>query len=411
MDKFSQRYDHRSGIPYGWNGQQYGGWGLWVLYGLILTMYGVPLMFFGSFIILSLKSPIIYLDRILNYLKWARKCDLWCKFKWIQYFKQENNSWFYLCNLFIVNLLVTIVGWVFILVWNVIVVGFLVAGFFMVVVGMPLVYFLTIFGSIFVGLWFPWKGDNWNSLKHGFITALDLLHRFDKETGHFTVFPCLNNIQDYLPPAYQRNSSTHVQGNQSTKKNQNSDQYWDLYTDQCIKTTSELLKVNYAELDDVLTADPNLTIAIPAIAVLDLLLSRDPENKFQLRWLNGEVCDGPMANDNIGNILWKKGLEVINSLDKTEFDADFFKKSMCADGNYEKELDEKDGEFKKIRTQLYDFSLAVTRVRPFQNRMSRIYSYEYHTAEGVVENASDLPRSPISEGVVRIMETSEMDYV
>jgi len=118
-----------------------------------------------------------------------------------------------------------------------------------------------------------------------------------------------------------------------------------------------------------------------------------------------------MANDNIGNILWKKGVDVINSLDGTDFDVVFFKKSMCADGKYDKELEEQDSAFKQIRTKLYDFALAVTRVKPFQDRMSKIYSHEYQTVEGVAENATDVPGSAVSGTGVEIMETPEIDYV
>ena len=65
-----------------------------------------------------------------------------------------------------------------------------------------------------------------------------------------------------------------------------------------------------------------------------------------------------------------------------EFDSDFFKKSICADGEHDEEMKQKGKNFLNVRTKLYDFALAVTRVKPFQDRMVKIYSFDYEVGTG-----------------------------
>ena len=127
-------------------------------------------------------------------------------------------------------------------------------------------------------------------------------------------------------------------------------------------------------------------------------------------WLNGGVCDGPAANDNIGNILWKKGVEIINLLDKKdfEFDSDFFKKSICADGEHDEEMKQKGKDFLNVRTKLYDFALAVTRVKPFQDRMVKIYSFEYGVENDAEKPESETNLEPVIENA-KNNENSEID--
>ena len=63
-----------------------------------------------------------------------------------------------------------------------------------------------------------------------------------------------------------------------------------------------------------------------------------------------------------------------------------------------------------VRTKLYDFALAVTRVKPFQDRMVKIYSFEYGVENDAEKPESETNLEPVIENAKNI-ENSEIDQV
>merc|ERR1719319_742473 len=80
--------------------------------------------------------------------------------------------------------------------------------------------------------------------------------------------------------------------------------YWDLYIDSCIKVTREILLKGWLAEDDVLSASSTTMIAVPGVAILDILVTSVKQHKKKLDktliyWSQEDQCTDATRNKKI----------------------------------------------------------------------------------------------------------------
>lgn len=183
--------------------------------------------------------------------------------------------------------------------------------------------------------------------------------------------------------------------------------YWDRFTSQCVKTTSELIVRKWISLDDVEAMEPALVSTIPATSILTIL--SDSVNNFiegtmdheDILWkIDGTVCKEADRQrlDNIERMIWPKVISIKRLLRKKMVDDN---QKMLADGhnvqiiqamicsNAECLSSELNGflennqsqpnssDNRDIRAKLIELILMLIRVKPYQDRMSMIFDHKY----------------------------------
>jgi hypothetical protein len=177
--------------------------------------------------------------------------------------------------------------------------------------------------------------------------------------------------------------------------------YWDRFISQGVETTSALIEANWITLENVQNVDPSVVQSIPAVTVLTILadsINEEGLEEEELKWMiDGTVCkkkDIPLK-DGITSCVWPMAFEVKRMLlaNKKEHaekeNIELLKGMLCA--NNEQDTDElttflkanKDlgvkhlDKNKKIRTKINALVLAILRVKPYRDRMSRIHTHGY----------------------------------
>lgn len=376
VGEFCHDYDHPSGIPLGWNGQRYGipvakvlRWQRDIIVCCFLVIYSTPIVILGSSILaVGWILPVIgfYL-----YRKTTNYCSGSCL--------EIMSTWpFYVVIMLLIPPLVAVL-FVLGIVFTVITECFF---------EIPKLYFTCGFVT---GLYGPF----------GTIARLDILgdsHTFEKG---WRFLPCLLDDDENTNAILRERRSN---SDRDTPHNDETpDQYWDRFISQCIKTTSELIEEKWITAEDVESMDPAVITSIPAIAVLDILVDSAIEKGLEeedIKWsIDGTVCkkkDRP-TNDAILNFLWplicdmKQTLlsnsELLIAERKSDSDARTIIRAMlCDNGNDStKELTEflnlnetarNSPKNKLLRSKVTNFVLEMTRLGPYLNRMSDIYSRE-----------------------------------
>mmetsp|Transcript_11972 Transcript_11972/g.15996 ORF Transcript_11972/g.15996 Transcript_11972/m.15996 type:complete len:658 (+) Transcript_11972:85-2058(+) len=365
-------YDHPSGIPMDWNGDSYGipvlkilRWQWDLLVCLFFTAFSITVSLSGTILIAAIKfiPSCLYL--------WYKSTKAYCK--------QE-------CA--------TIMGtWPFFIVYM---------PLLPLVVAMA--YLVIVTAAVFIALRTPWR-----YLENGYLAAwfepLEILRDIDEFTGHICGEWCiLESCNERITPWYisgQEGGRAHRESNSDAHARV--ELYWDRFISQCIKTTSSLFESHWITLENVEDIDPSAVQSIPAVAILTILAETVNEQGLEkevLKWsIDGTVCkkrDLPLS-DGITSCLWPKvaRLKKLLHANKEELaskeNIDLLKAMLCA--NSERDTQElsdfllHSSELKKlngpkniqIQSEVIDLVLAISRVRPYRERMSRIFSHEYET--------------------------------
>lgn len=178
-----------------------------------------------------------------------------------------------------------------------------------------------------------------------------------------------------------------------------SDQFWNRFISQCIKSTSELIEAKWITTDDIKSMDSAMITSIPAIAVLAIIFDSTTENRLQKEdiecIIDDNVCkkEDRSTENEILRLLWvlvddtkntllssdelladSPNMRVImamlcgNGADRTEELKEFLNANEIARSATENIL---------LTTKVTNFAFEVTRFEPFINRMSKIYTCEY----------------------------------
>mmetsp|Transcript_19301 Transcript_19301/g.22985 ORF Transcript_19301/g.22985 Transcript_19301/m.22985 type:complete len:664 (+) Transcript_19301:76-2067(+) len=358
-------YDHPSGIPWGWQGQRYGvpvkkillfQWNF--IFCCFLVIYSIPITFVGG--------SFIYIIRILPTIFW--------------YLKEITKTY---CKKTCIIMMGT---------WPLYVAGMIITP--------PLV--VIIFTLIFVGMIlvmpfiYPPRKFIYEGYRSGLSGPLRILEMLDGiglfivQGSGWKVCPCLD---EGMRPERRRET------NPESVNEKSSDQYWDQFTSQCIKTTQELIEAKWITLEDVQSMDPAVITSIPAIAVLDILADSALEKGLgneDIKWsINDTICkrkDRPMGNA-ILDFFWpliydiKKTILSNNQLLADRTNVRVIMAMICDNGKdcateLKQFLDCNETLTSAkinilLRTKLINFMFEMIRVKPYLDRMGKIYEHEY----------------------------------
>eukprot|EP00565_Helicotheca_tamesis_P000468 CAMPEP_0185723392 /NCGR_PEP_ID=MMETSP1171-20130828/250_1 /TAXON_ID=374046 /ORGANISM="Helicotheca tamensis, Strain CCMP826" /LENGTH=557 /DNA_ID=CAMNT_0028391091 /DNA_START=393 /DNA_END=2067 /DNA_ORIENTATION=+ len=361
-------YDHPSGIPQGWDGDSYGipvqkilRWQWDLLMCCFITVFSIPICLSGS----TLMAAIKFVPSCL-YL-WYKSGSEYC---------QET------CTTIMATWPFFIIGMVFL------------------PVAVAIAYLFIIIGATFMALRAPFC-----YLEYGYKAALyeplEVLRTVDEVSGflcgEWLVYKeCLFEENPFATSERPR-----IQTESNSEARSRAGLYWDRFISQCIRTTSTLLETRWITLDNVEDIDPSVVQSIPAVAILTILADSVNENRLEkegLKWsIDGTVCkkcDVPLS-DGITSCLWpkvaklkrlllanKKHLESENSIE-------LLKAMLCANSEEDtkelsdflrqsSELVKKNGsKNNEIQSKVIDLVFAISRVKPYRDRMSQIFSNEY----------------------------------
>jgi hypothetical protein len=370
-------FDHPTGIPNGWRGDSYGipveriiKWQWDFLMCCFLLVIATPVILLGSVVLLAVK--------------FGPRCISWWKMI-VQYYCKKSRA-------------VMLGAWPFFLL-----------GMLLVPIGAFVEFVLAILVATIMVL----GAVPSSYLRHGYLAALytplDMLSQVDNYWFadlfelDFRVFPCLpkkSPFEESEIPEYQTESCS--------KANRHAELYWDRFASQNIRMTFALIEANWIVSEDIQTMEPSVVQSIPAVAILTILADSANDTslgKEDILWSIGgvrQVCkkeDRP-TKDGIANLLWPMAFEVKKmflakkkELSKSQ-NIRVLTAMLCANSDSETDelkdfLKEKVEEHKnyainnQIRTKINNLTLAILRVKPYQDRMASIFGYDY---DGQAEN-------------------------
>ena len=268
-DETLETYNHPTGVPLNWNGVSYDIPEFGVvktLMGVLLTIYGVVTVPVGTIIILVIKYPFLHIRMLYLYLKTFSIPLPFLPF------------WF--CGLAIV-----------------------------LAIG-PVLFVLAVMISPLAGLHCPYIAITHNlNLNHGLKEALNLLIKLDKKTydfkWNFRLLKDINLNLHYQPPAIITESTTPA------------NQYWDLFIKKCKEVCQDSKAKGWVTEEDIEGAMPNVLTAIPAMAILKILLQSIEKDgsKEIIVWDDTHICDERnKPKDDLVNFFWPKITNILKKL-------------------------------------------------------------------------------------------------
>jgi hypothetical protein len=387
---FCDRYDHPTGIPSGWQGESYGipiqkilKWQWDFLVSCFLLLIGFPICLSGSTVIFGVKL-------IPGTVSWSRLLCI--------HVTEKSTAEILGC-------------WAFYLV-----------GFFFIPVGALLAVIIAVIVGTFMSFTIPgiYLQEGYAA---GCYAPFQLLYEIDGwdffDLDGFRVLVCLpedayeerrrqnrrNNhaYEERRRPNRRNNPSRYNQNDYEARRKFN-EAYWDRFASQCIRSTSYLLAKNWISLEDVQCMEPSAIQAIPAVAILDILVDTIQDDadteKGDILWkIDGTLCkskDRPPL-ERVAAFFWPKVMEAKRLLSSKKvnkkailsetLNANILTAMICS--NTDERTDsleafvkaQKIGEDgqpnaaanKHIRAKLVELSLAILRVKPFQDRMTSIF--------------------------------------
>jgi len=357
VEKTANKYDHHTGIPLNWDGTIYGfPFGpMKVILGFILTIYGMIVCGFGTFLILTIKYIPMNCYGIYHYFK--------------GYFEQ---------------------GWVKVVTLS----PFYLIGFCFLAILSPVLYVLAILIGIFAGLSCPYMGIKHDNLMYGFIESFNILKEVDEGTKELTGVCQIELLSFYDKVRFE--SNTRGSAVMIETKEVKPDFYWDLFTSRCIKETSALIQKKWILKDDVAAVDPSIVMSVPAVAALAILVDSvksENEDKEAIVWGDEIVCTSSTRpkRDNIINLLWPRIIEIKKRLKKKpglveDANVQIITAKICSNQDVQTEQldqflegneDNNSKENNDIRNKLIDLSLSLSRVGPMTGRLNKIVSHNY----------------------------------
>eukprot|EP00339_Tiarina_fusa_P026013 CAMPEP_0117004680 /NCGR_PEP_ID=MMETSP0472-20121206/5559_1 /TAXON_ID=693140 ORGANISM="Tiarina fusus, Strain LIS" /NCGR_SAMPLE_ID=MMETSP0472 /ASSEMBLY_ACC=CAM_ASM_000603 /LENGTH=600 /DNA_ID=CAMNT_0004705689 /DNA_START=219 /DNA_END=2021 /DNA_ORIENTATION=- len=372
---FGDRYDHPTGIPSGWQGESYGipiqkilKWQWDFLVCCFLLLIGFPICLSGAAVIFGVKL-------IPGVVSWSM---LLCK-----HIARKSTTEILGC-------------WAFYLV-----------GFFLVPVGALLaVIIATAIGSLtsftIPGIYLA------EGYAAGFYAPFHLLYEMDGwnffDLDDFRVLVCLPDEGDEEERRQNRrnNASDNNRTNTYEARRKFSEAYWDRFASQCIRSTSESPRQG---LDFPRGCAVHGTVRHASRK--DTVQDVDTEKDDILWKIDGTLCKGKNRPplENVAAFFLPKVMEAKRLLSKKTdkravlsetSNANILAAMICS--NTDETTDglkafinaQKIGEKgqpnetanRHIRAKLVELSLAILRVKPFQDRMISIFEYSYTSGGG-----------------------------
>ena len=200
MEGITEKYDHYSGIPSGWNGRRYGlPVGPWqTVIGLVLALYGMVTVLLGATVIAVVKILPVLVYLVYQYTK--------------SYLKIGSMN--------------TKLG----------LIPFFLCGYVLLIGLVPVVVVLGTIGCLFAGLHCPWVGIRHDSLKYGIVEALNMISEIDK----FSASICwgFRIFQFWKKLTFKRQ-----RGQGRKKQRELAQTYWERFMAACIQSTAHLFGV------------------------------------------------------------------------------------------------------------------------------------------------------------------------
>lgn len=365
-------FDHPSGIPLGWRGDSYGlpiqkilKWQRDFVVCCFLLLLGFPICLIGN----CVTFAVLLVPGILTW-------------------------WGHIFEFISENSMAEILGC-----WAVFVLCFVLA---------PAAAVVTSLVCITIGTFMSFRIPN-DYLKHGYKAGLYAPFAIIREVDDwevfgledFKVFACLPKTNPYIPPPAD---STGTNNGSREAIEKASKLYWDRFARQCVQTTANLLESQWITMENVKNMEPSLLQAIPAVAILTILVDTlnegDALEPEDIMWkVDGTMCkkkDRPPL-DNVAQLLWPKVMQAKRQLDNSKQNlaspenVRILTALLCA--NTDETTDELKAFVKaekadinthpqyvangRVRAPLVDLSLAILRVKPFQDRMTQIFDHAY----------------------------------
>ena len=235
------RFDHPSGIPYGWDGRSYGL--------EIERILKWQRDFLVCCVVVVVEAPISLAATLpISAIKYVPSC-LWV---WKQYYTEVCYGDGQGCE-------AVLFLWPFhLLLFMFIPIGVLLCHAALIMLAVLRVFFQV-----------PWT---WTYLvdREAFIAAcqvlLEIITDHDQITGNFCgdfVF-----FKDWKPPTHERNQRRNEGHDGSTiERREAVASYWDRFVSQCISTTASLTEEGWVALDDIQSMDPSVIQSIPGVAI------------------------------------------------------------------------------------------------------------------------------------------------
>ena len=380
---FADDYGHPTGIPNNWDGSIYGGYfnPLTITLAAILFVYGLPSMTVGTVLIISIKIIPIYIFSLINTIKRfnivrAVKIYIdvivgWAEVGTIKNYRDVVKSYakcspfkmvsdMDCCMTLILAWLVLLSLITWILIWPIVIIGPIltyIMGFIVIIIVMPLAYigiwlccltFPIISCIVFAcsGPFFSIRcpyvalrhnimlpGQLSKSMKLGFSEPFHLFKYWDRQTskisvGKFSLFK-QENISEFenFASSWEAPISIWQKATDKVRKIE----YWDLVQNSLRNAKDEVIELKWISKEDIESAMPNVLIAIPALAIVEVLLAsirKDINNESLIYWDNDNQCDDKSRDrrDNIISHYWpliidiKKDLLLLHDSDTSEMD-------------------------------------------------------------------------------------------
>eukprot|EP00797_Seminavis_robusta_P021914 Sro3458_g348220.1 n/a (460) ;mRNA; r:3041-4420 len=378
-ERYLGKYDHPTGIPLGWQGQTYGlpihsiiqwQWDFLVCCGLLLL--SIPTCLVGSILIFAIK----FIPGTMSW--WRTQCE--------HMSREETAECLGCWAFYVAGLVLTPVA-------------ALVASAFGVLGGSLLSIRVT---SVY--------------LRYGYLAGIyepfHVIHDVDSwdffSLGGFLAFACLGEDNphkngDNRQQRKQRGRANSRSARKAAKGESRmlSNAYWDRFANQCIQTTFQLIEKEWVTRDQVQSMDSAVIQAIPAVAVLTVLVDTVHDAKAKkpedLSWkIDGTLCkqsDRPPL-DGIAALLLPKVMEVkrlLQTKKSTAKEANVQNITAMICSNADEPTQELEAFIKSlendkskpsasnnmIRAKLTELTLMMLQVQPFLDRMNLIFGYNY----------------------------------
>lgn len=259
---------------------------------------------------------------------------------------------------------------------------------------------------------------------HAWELPLEIIAHHDAWTQSFCGFAFFTDA--FLERTSHRHSNAETVDHSDSGNNEQASAttYWDRFASQSVQTTAALLDRGFISLEDLETMEPCVIQSIPAVAVLQVLTDtvndKDLENG-DLKWsIDGTICKQTQrpARDGILQHLWpmvrdlKRTLQVNQTtglLDDENLQV--LKAMLCANGETENEECQRILQNQQasnggktslhvlnnsIRTKINRLVLAILRVKPYQDRMTSVFTHKYY--RGSDDNDVESNTSTVQSG-------------
>ena len=378
-------YDHPSGIPDGWRGNSYGlpvrrillwQWDFFVC--CLLIVYSLPISLAGTIVLAAVKLVPS------------------CIYGWYKVSKKY-------CQQASVNMIAT---WPF----------FLATMLLLVPLGVIFFYFgLIVVSVLYTAISTPALYVNEGYLS-GFYRPFGCLGDIDEWSDEAFgqqqkyIYGCLHG-----EPIFARNSEEtawrlrrrrqRMRHNLSYDPDRQSHRaYWDRFASQCVSTTADLLRSGWVSLESVQDVDPAAVQVVPGVAILSVLVDSVMEPGLghrDFKWnVDGTLCRAQEYDDELDATvkhLMRLILDIRSILSRkkktlcTPENVQQIRALLCSNSNDDTEAlksflrDEQTQNAREnhypannlIRTKVNGLVLSLLRVKPYQERMTTIFSYDY----------------------------------